>query len=157
MMDRMGTRITLKPVIKPLREAVVKASPQAWVRKAPKRKAPMTIPGLRKSLDQVFLRRHPMGRRKRQASKNRIKRRFAGEVSAKASFIRAKDVPQKTETTSKTPSAANEGAFLSKIFPTSVNENHSISASVVQSIRIEKHRIEKPLTHPHLYVIPISN
>ena len=98
--------MTLSPVMKPLREAVVKTSPHAWVKKAVKRKKPMRIPGFRNSLDQVFRRLHPTGRRTRQARKKRMKRRFSGGVSSSASLIIAKEVPQKTETPRRTASAA---------------------------------------------------
>ncbi len=53
--------MTLSPVMKPLREAVVKTSPHAWVKKAVKRKKPMMIPGFRNSPDQVFRRPPPDG------------------------------------------------------------------------------------------------
>jgi hypothetical protein len=100
-----GTKITLKPVMNPLREAVVKTNPQAWVKKAVKRKKPVMIPGFRDSPEKVFLRVHPKGRRNRQEKKKRMKRRFAGVVSPSASLMMAKEVPQKTETPSKTASA----------------------------------------------------
>jgi hypothetical protein len=89
----------------PLREAVVKTNPQAWVKKAVKRKKPMMIPGFRNSPEKVFLRVHPTGRSNRQEKKKRMKRRFAGVVSPSASLMMAKEVPQKTETPSKTASA----------------------------------------------------
>jgi hypothetical protein len=105
-MDRSGTRMTLNPVIKPLREADVKTSPQAWVKKAPNQKNPMMVPGFRNSFDHDRRLDQPTGKIRRQANKKRIKRKLAGEVSTRASFTMAKEVPQKMETPSKTPSAA---------------------------------------------------
>jgi hypothetical protein len=65
----------------------------------------MTMPGFRNSLEKVFLRLHPTGRSNRLEKRKRMKRRFAGVVSPRASLMMAKEVPQKTETPSKTASA----------------------------------------------------
>jgi len=65
----------LNPVIKPLREADVKTSPQAWVKKAPNKKNPMMMPGIRNSLDHDRRLDQPTGKIKRPANKKRIKRK----------------------------------------------------------------------------------
>ena len=98
--------MTLRPVIKPLLEADVYTSPQAWARKALKSKKPTMAPGFRNCLDHLLRRDHAIGTRRIQAKKKRINKKLAGEVSTSASFTMAKDVPQKMETPSKTISAA---------------------------------------------------
>jgi len=107
-MDSKGTRITLKPVMKPLLEAEVKTNPQAWVKKAPKRKRPTKAPGQRRLPDQDRRLAKANGSNIKQAKEKRINRKLAGVVTARASFTMAKEVPQKMDTPSKTPSAARE-------------------------------------------------
>ena len=81
----------------------------------------MVTAGFKNCLDQVLRLDQATGARRIQAKKKRINKKLAGEVSTRASFTMAKEVPQKMETPSKTTSAAKcEGenvSFLGKSSP----------------------------------------
>jgi hypothetical protein len=56
-------------------------------------------------LEKVLRLAQARGSKRRQAMAKRTNKKFAGVVRGKASFTMAKDVPQKAETSNKTPSA----------------------------------------------------
>jgi hypothetical protein len=89
----------------PLLEAEVKANPQVWVRKAANRRIPVSPPFQISSLEKVSRLAQAKGSKRRQAMAKRTNKKFAGVVRGRASFTMAKEVPQKTDTPSKTPSA----------------------------------------------------
>ncbi len=100
--ESRGTRITLRPVKNPLRDAEVKASPQVWVRKAVNRKIPAIPPFQISSLEKVSRLAQAKGSKSRQAMAKRTNKKLAGVVSGRASLTMANDVPQKNDTINKT-------------------------------------------------------